>query len=138
MALVARHAQMIMSVLVVMGAMASSAEDDALGMKSGIMNPDVGLRTVERIGCGEFKVLIYGNSIALHGPLAKIGWTNNWGMAASAPEKDFAHLVVAGPEPGRMTTRVIQGVRGAVRQSGETVHTIRGTSCLKYGIMCRR
>ena len=47
---------------------------------------------------GEFKVLVYGNSIALHGPLAKIGWTNNWGMAASAPEKDFAHLVVAGLE----------------------------------------
>ena len=72
--------------------------DDASRMKSGMMNPGSRLGTVERAGCGEFKVLVYGNSIALHGPLAKIGWTNNWGMAASAPEKDFAHLVVAGLE----------------------------------------
>ena len=71
---------------------------DASRMKSGMMNPGTGLRTVERVCGGEFKVLVYGNSIALHGPLAKIGWTNNWGMAASAPEKDFAHLVVAGLE----------------------------------------
>ena len=30
--------------------------------------------------------------------MPSIGWTNNCGMAASAPEKDFAHLVVAGLE----------------------------------------
>lgn len=80
------------------GTVESSAEDDATRMKSGMMNPGSRLGTVERIGGGEFKVLVYGNSIALHGPLSKIGWTNNWGMAASAPEKDFAHLVVAGLE----------------------------------------
>ena len=74
------------------------AADDAAKMGAAKMNPGSGTRTVERIGGGEFKVLVYGNSIALHGPLAKIGWTNNWGMAASAPEKDFAHLVVAGLE----------------------------------------
>jgi len=73
------------------------AVDDAAKMGAEKMNPGSGIRTAERIG-GEFKVLIYGNSIALHAPLAKIGWTNNWGMAASAPEKDFAHLVVAGLE----------------------------------------
>ena len=62
------------------------------------MNPGRNLRGVEHIGGGEFRVLVYGNSIAHHGPKADIGWTNNWGMAASAPEKDFAHLVVAGLE----------------------------------------
>jgi len=72
--------------------------DDAVKMGAAKMNPGSAMRTVERIGNGAFKVLIYGNSIALHGPLAEIGWTNNWGMAASAPEKDFAHLVVAGLE----------------------------------------
>ena len=80
------------------GAVESSARDDASRMNSGMMNPGSRLRTAERIRGGEFKVLIYGNSIALHGPKPDIGWTNDWGMAASAQERDFAHLVVAGLE----------------------------------------
>ena len=79
-------------------AAACLAGDDATRMKSGMMNPGSKLGTVERIGGGDFKVLVYGNSIALHAPKPDIGWTNNWGMAASAPERDFAHLVVAGLE----------------------------------------
>ena len=41
------------------------------------------------------RLLVIGNSIALHQPLPEIGWTNCWGMAASVREKDFAHLVAA-------------------------------------------
>lgn len=39
------------------------------------------------------RVLFVGNSITLHSPKADIGWNDNWGMAASAEEKDYVHLM---------------------------------------------
>jgi hypothetical protein len=39
------------------------------------------------------KLLVLGNSVALHGPAPQIGWTGNWGMAASKRDKDFAHVL---------------------------------------------
>jgi len=44
------------------------------------------------------RVLFLGNSITRHGVLEKIGWTTDWGMAASALEKDYVHLVASGLE----------------------------------------
>jgi len=40
------------------------------------------------------KVLFVGNSITKHGPAPKIGWTGNWGMAATAEDKDYVHLIL--------------------------------------------
>jgi hypothetical protein len=44
---------------------------------------------------GIHKILILGNSITLHGPSPEIGWTGDWGMAATSAARDYAHVVAA-------------------------------------------
>jgi hypothetical protein len=39
------------------------------------------------------RILFLGNSITLHGPKADIGWTGDWGMAASGADRDYVHLI---------------------------------------------
>ena len=39
------------------------------------------------------EVAVIGNSITRHGPSPSIGWEGDWGMAATAPEKDFFHIL---------------------------------------------
>jgi hypothetical protein len=39
-------------------------------------------------------LLVVGNSLTKNGPAHEIGWTGNWGMAASSADKDFVHLLV--------------------------------------------
>jgi hypothetical protein len=41
----------------------------------------------------QLKVLIIGNSLTIHGIAKDIGWNHISGMAATAKEKDFAHLL---------------------------------------------
>src|SRR5947207_487382 len=64
------------------------------------------------------KVLFLGNSITLHGPAPSIGWTSNWGMAASQEEKDYVHLLAAdiakatGAPPKTMVRNIAAFERG--------------------------
>lgn len=64
------------------------------------------------------KVLFLGNSITLHGPALNIGWSGNWGMAASRQEKDYVHLLTAeiaaasGAEPTIMVKNIADFERG--------------------------
>lgn len=41
------------------------------------------------------RILFLGNSLTLHPPSPTIGWTGNWGMAASAAANDYAHVLTA-------------------------------------------
>jgi hypothetical protein len=38
-------------------------------------------------------MLVIGDSISHHGPADKLGWAGTWGMAASAADKDWVHLL---------------------------------------------
>lgn len=42
-----------------------------------------------------FKVLLFGNSLSTHGVVETIGWMHKSGMAATAIEKDYVHLLLA-------------------------------------------
>ncbi len=62
---------------------------------------------------GYRKVLFLGNSITKHGPKADIGWTGNWGMAATTEANDYVHLVTkaltekAGAAPEVMVKNIV-------------------------------
>ena len=53
------------------------------------------------LACGDYnavaaeikEVVIIGNSIRKHGKAPEIGWSNDWGMAATSQDKDYVHVL---------------------------------------------
>ena len=55
--------------------------------------PDEALHNLNTATNEQISVLCVGNSILAHGPSESIGWSGNWGMAASSADKDYYHLL---------------------------------------------
>ena len=67
-----------------------------------------------------YKVMMVGNSFRKHGPNSSLGWYGNWGMAASAEDKDYAHRFMA-----RMDEKFGKGA--AVLIDGPGISGLEGT-----------
>ena len=73
------------------------------------------------------KILVLGNSITRHGPAEAIGWYGDWGMAASAPEKDYVHRL------HKMLTENGMDSYMMVRQASYWERNFKDSECLlKY------
>ena len=55
--------------------------------------PDEHLKDIKDSDTQSISILCVGNSILAHGPSESIGWSGSWGMAASAQDKDYFHLL---------------------------------------------
>ena len=94
----AGEAMMLATLDLLLAPKAGAATDAELAKLQENPIPAVGQNAADVVGAADAKglrVLFIGNSITLHGPMKKGSWTNNWGMAASAREKDYVHQLAA-------------------------------------------
>ena len=55
--------------------------------------PDEHLKEVIEPKSEAISILCFGNSILIHGPYSDVGWTGNWGMAASNEQNDYYYSI---------------------------------------------
>ncbi|MGN0833188.1 MAG: SGNH/GDSL hydrolase family protein [Kiritimatiellia bacterium] len=85
--------QLILAMMVAAAAAGTKAEEDLQANPVPAIGQNAQNQTAFDATKQGPRVLFVGNSITLHGPRPQIGWTNNWGMAASARDKDYVHLL---------------------------------------------
>jgi len=74
-----------------MAFLADLATVASIGASARVQTGDVSIGATNPAGR---RILFLGNSITFHPPKPEIDWTNNCGMAASAQEKDYVHLLL--------------------------------------------
>ena len=92
------------------------AASDAARNSSEAMNASS--YVAESLASEGVRIAFIGNSITLHGPLAPIGWTNSWGMAASEASRDYVHLVTEGiaDKTGRKPSVMVRNLAAFERE----------------------
>lgn len=58
------------------------------------------------------RMFVLGNSITAISPVPEIGWTGNWGMAASSADKDYLHILT-GQLKNRYTDVQVKPIAGS-------------------------
>lgn len=79
---------------------------------------DVTAGAAPAAGKAPTRLLFLGNSITLHGPSAKVSWTGNWGMAASAADKDYVHVLsqAIADQTGSAPTILVENIAAFERE----------------------
>ena len=83
------------------------------------------------------KILFLGNSITLHSPAPAIGWTGNWGMAASAEHLDYVHLLTAdiAAASGEQPTVMVKNIADFERVLRRRIMTLPGVGNVEANVL---